>query len=330
MARHRKVAKSSSDSSLAPKTRAHKKASPVTEPGVKCEASGSTDVKKNSEATEKPEKTIKRKISLKTTISPPAKRQKTTVIKPTENDTKPIATNPSTPKKKPGAIPQESFKPQFRTFPETPKKPSKIKDDAMHKMDDSDSDLEPQSMAVHSSSSRRLKAEIAKLKSQIKKPRDSAPSIFTSTVYKDKDEKKNKCGLDNRKISQVSEGHILVAEADYSVLMRRTVTVNKMVLTFMESTSGVEDSNIDKNPALTYLLAEAHSLSFGVQSLTNAITQLPVAEKDSAADIKKVVEDTGGAVVSEQLPAEKLGDGEEDIGTDLPTPTKRVVIKVSK
>ncbi|KAK1580674.1 uncharacterized protein LY79DRAFT_560630 [Colletotrichum navitas] len=258
MSRHRKAAKSSSASSLAPQTRVRKKASPGTEAGAKCEVSVPPDVKEEFKATEQSEKTTKRKVALKPTISPPAKRQKTTVIKPTENDTKTIATNPITPKK-PGAIPQESFKPQFRTFPETPKTPSKVKDGAMDKMDESDSDPEPRSMAVHSSSSRRLKTEIAKLKSQIKKPKELASSIFTSAVHKDNDEKKNKCGL----------------------------------------------------------LAEAHSLSFGVQSLTKAITQLPVTEKNSGADIKKAVEHTEGAVVSEQLLAGKLRDGEEDTGTDL-------------
>ncbi|KAK2047962.1 hypothetical protein LZ31DRAFT_606739 [Colletotrichum somersetense] len=262
-------------------------------------------------------------------MSPPAKRQKTTDVKPTENETKPTVTNPSTPKKT-GDIPQEPSKPLFRTFPETPMTPSKVKDNAIHKMDESDSDLEPQPMAVHTSSSRRLKAEIARLKSQIKKPKASMSDVITKSVVPEKEQHKALCNPDNARNDQVSNGRILVDKEAYSNLMKRTVKVTKMVLTFTESVTNFEDTDIDKNTALIDILAEARSLSFGVQALTSAMAKLPVAETESAAVVNEIAEQPGVGSVSEQLPTEKTGGGEADTCTDLPTPTKKVVIKVTK
>ncbi|KAK2010026.1 hypothetical protein LZ32DRAFT_682070 [Colletotrichum eremochloae] len=284
-------------------------------------------------ATEQSAKKTKQKGALAAANLPPAKRQKTTAMK-TETDTKPNtsesdANGPSTPKRT-GDIPQESSKPHFRTFPETPKTPSKGTDVEMHKTYESDSDIEPQSMAVHNSSSRRLKAVISRLKSRMKKkPNESLPSSITNSVHQENDENKDMRGPDHSKITHISKGHIVVAKENFSTLMSRTVTVNKMISSFIKAAGDVEDANVDENPALAYLLAEARSLSFGVQSLTNAITKLPAVEKHSSVAAKVVTENTEG-VVSEQLPVEKPGDGEESTGPDLATPTKKIVIKVSK
>ncbi|KAK2033147.1 hypothetical protein LX32DRAFT_117200 [Colletotrichum zoysiae] len=323
MARPQKAAKSSPAPPKARRIRApRKKTGPEIGTEVKGAASASPDVDIKPKAT-------KRKIALKPTMSPPAKRQKTTDAKPTENETKPTVTNPSTPKKT-GVIPQEPSKPLFRTFPETPKTPSKVKDNAMHKMDESDSDLEPQPMAVHTSSSRRLKAEIARLKSQIKKPKASMSDAITKNVVKEKQQHKAICSPDNARSGQDCKGHILVDKEAYSNLMKRTVKVNKMVLTFTESVTNLDDTDIDKNTALIDLLAEARSLSFGVQALTSGMAKLPVAETESVAAVNEVSEETGVDSVSGQLPVEETAGGEADTCTDLPTPTKRVVIKVPK
>ncbi|KAK2059982.1 hypothetical protein LY76DRAFT_625486 [Colletotrichum caudatum] len=323
MARRQKAAKSSHAPPKTRTTRApRKKAGPQIQTEVKGPASASPDVDTESKAT-------KRKIALKATMLPPAKRQKTTDVKPTENETKPTVTNPSTPKNT-GVIPQEPSEPLFRIFPETPKTPSKVMENAMHKMDESDSDLEPQPMAVHTSSSRRLKAEIARLKSQIKKPKASLSDALAQNVVKEKEQHKAMCNPDNARSGQVSKDHILVDKEAYLNLMKRTVKVTKMVLTFTDSVVNVEDTNVDKDYALTDLLAEARSLSFGVQALTSGMNKLPVAETASAAAVKEVAERTGVNSVSEQLPAEKTGGGEVDTCTVLPTPTRKVIIKVTK
>ncbi|KAK1988145.1 hypothetical protein LZ30DRAFT_684044 [Colletotrichum cereale] len=275
---------------VAPKPRGRKKAGPDTGLGAKDEVSASADFKKKAKATRQPEKTTKRKAAA-TTSSPPAKRQKTAATNPTE--TKPttsesIDTNLKTPKNT-GLASQESSKPLFRTFPETPTRTtSKVSDNAMHKMDESDSDLEPQTMAVHGSSGRRFKAEINRLKSQIKNPKRVLFSNSSNRASKETHQYKDGFTTDNTKVNHVFDvpkGHMLISKADYSTLMRRTVTVNKMVMTFTASAGDIEDTKVDKNPALTYLLAEARSLSLGVQSLTNAVTKLPVTRKDNDAFI---------------------------------------------
>ncbi|KAK2000747.1 hypothetical protein LX36DRAFT_709113 [Colletotrichum falcatum] len=356
MPRHREVTKSSPPA-VVPKKHTPRQAVAETKPGAKGEVAGSQDVKKKAKAdktpvksekaekAEKPEKTTKRKVAPKATISPLAKRQKTTATKQTKSDAKPTTSkpatsntpdsasllgawdfgtyiNPNTPKKTAAAA-QESSKPRLHTFPETPKAPNRHTTE-----DESESDLEPQSMAIHSSGNRRLKAEITRLKSQIQKPQDTQAAH--SGINKDKDEDKDLCGLDHAKLGQVSKSHILVAKEDYSTLMSRAATVNKMVMTFIKSVGAIEDTNIDENPTLTNLLAEARSLSFGVQSLTNAINKAFVAEKNGLAAVNEVAKHTGGVFVSEKLPLKKTGDSEEETGAELPKPTKKIFLKVRK
>ncbi|WQF86423.1 hypothetical protein CDEST_11437 [Colletotrichum destructivum] len=285
---------------------ASKKAIPKTKVATKAAPSSSPEaVKKKARVTakkseEKIDPASKRKIQ--TSISPPAKRQKTSTAKPTESNVTAAESDVSIPK--------------------TPQGTVQTADKGVQEIQDGDSDQDPIPMAVYSSRTRRIKAEIAKLKSQSSTAADTSPadSLCTSDLTPSKPPKivlskrdgHKATGKEPRKHPEantvshpaidVPEGQMLVSKADYYILMRRTVTVNKMVMSFTESACDLEDTNDDKqDPALAYLLAEARSLAFGVQSLTNAITQLPVAKKGE----KNVL--TGQAFGVKRTAAEKEG-----------------------
>ncbi|TQN69226.1 hypothetical protein CSHISOI_06280 [Colletotrichum shisoi] len=264
---------------------APKKAMPKAKVATKATPSPSPEVvkKKARATTKKSEERIdpapKRKIQA--SISPPAKRQRTS----TANQTKSNATGPES-----GV-----------SIPKTPQGTVQTVDKVVQEIQDGNSDQDPIPMAVYSSRARQIKAETARLKSQSSAAADTLPADSLNTadltlskppkiVLAKKDGHKA-TGKETSKRSEanaasnpaainVPEGQMLVSKADYYILMRRTVTVNKMVMSFTESACDLEDTNDDKqDPALAYLLAEARSLAFGVQSLTNAITQLPVAKE---------------------------------------------------
>ncbi|KAK6211703.1 hypothetical protein QIS74_10967 [Colletotrichum tabaci] len=295
---------------------ASKKAMPKAKVAPKAAPSSSPEVvKKKARATaKKSEERIdpapKRKIQA--SISPPAKRHKTSTANPTESN----AT----------ASESDVF------IPKTPQGTVQTADKVVQEIQDGDSDQDPIPMAVYSSRTRRIKAEIARLKSQSSTAADTSPaaSLYTPDLTPSKPPKIVLAKRDGHKAPSketskrskantvshpaaidVPEGQMLVSKADYYILMRRTVTVNKMVMSFTESACDLEDTNDDKqDPALAYLLAEARSLAFGVQSLTNAITQLPVAKEGEknvltgqASGVKKAAAEKEGvpAAVEEQV-----------------------------
>ncbi|OHW96139.1 hypothetical protein CSPAE12_05291 [Colletotrichum incanum] len=374
----------SSSLDAACKLRTAKLTLPETKSTAKGRASISPAVKKTTEATQQPKKTGKRKVT--TTVSPPTKRQKITetVTAIPESDT----TKPTTPNMMAQAAQDHPVKPRFQMLPETPTSTIKKKAvEEVYEIQEGDSDHGPQSIAIHSSRNRQLKSKITRLKSQIarapKEPVaqnivdvDDTPSktpkveatqkIAKKTAMQDGEPQMNKHAVANVKFCQVSrlpEDCILVSKADYSILMRRTVVVNKMVMTFTESANDVEDTNNNKkNPALTHLLAEARSLSFGVQSLTNAITklpakgdeddisiaQLPIGKEASENDSLLTIEDPaaanqGGAIAKQStdgpggdvivvkpISMKKTEDDKEESCVKVPPPAKRVVFKLSK
>ncbi|KAJ0163090.1 hypothetical protein CTA2_3533 [Colletotrichum tanaceti] len=289
---------------------ASKEAMPKTKAPTKATASPAPEAikKKAAIAPKKPEERIKLapKRKIQASISPPAKRQKTSAAKPTTSDATASESDvfiPKTPKTKVKTAPKYLLS-------DTPSPvTSKAADKMVHEIPDGDSDQDPVPVAAYGSRTRRTKAEIARLKSQSAaasdddSPDDSphnadlAPKPLLKIVVGKKRWNKPTGGKETGKRSEantaaaaaaaashpavdVPEGQMLVSKADYCVLMRRTVTVNKMVMSFTESACDLEDTNDDKqDPALAYLLAEARSLAYGVQSLTNAITQLPVTKE---------------------------------------------------
>ncbi|CCF40864.1 hypothetical protein CH063_11315, partial [Colletotrichum higginsianum] len=147
---------------------ASKKAMPKAKVATKAAPSSSPEaVKKKARATaKKSEERIvaapKRKIPA--SISPPAKRQKTSTAKPIDSN----AT----------ASESDVF------IPKTPQGTVQTADKVVQEIQDGDSDQDPIPMAVYSSRTRRIKAEIARLKSQSSAAADTSPadSLYTSDL----------------------------------------------------------------------------------------------------------------------------------------------------
>ncbi|GKT93949.1 hypothetical protein Ct61P_11799 [Colletotrichum tofieldiae] len=318
------LASSSHDTLRKPHTA--KKALPEIKSTAKGRVSPFPDLKRTTKTTELPKRTGKRKVE--TITSPHTKRQK---IAETESAIpKADTARPETPTKTTRIAQGRAVMPQFQTLPETPtRKTNKKADEEVYETQEGDSDHDPQPMAIHSSRTRRMKSKITRPTSQIARtPKESLAEktayppkveatqmIANKAAMQDGEQQKDKHVAANDKLDQdpgAPEEYMLISKADYLTLMRRTVVVNKMVMTFIESSSDMEDTNRDKeSSARTYLLAEARSLSLGVQSLTNAITKLPT----------KTEQNDGSA---EQVPIEKKASFEKNslLTTEDPTAAK--------
>ncbi|GKT65675.1 hypothetical protein ColTof4_03563 [Colletotrichum tofieldiae] len=351
------LASSSHDTLRKPHTA--KKALPEIKSTAKGRVSPFPDLKRTTKTTELPKRTGKRKVE--TITSPHTKRQK---IAETESAIpKADTARPETPTKTTRIAQGRAVMPQFQTLPETPtRKTNKKADEEVYETQEGDSDHDPQPMAIHSSRTRRMKSKITRPTSQIARtPKESlaektayvddTPSkppkveatqmIANKAAMQDGEQQKDKHVAANDKLDQdpgAPEEYMLISKADYLTLMRRTVVVNKMVMTFIESSSDMEDTNRDKeSSARTYLLAEARSLSLGVQSLTNAITKLPTKTEQNDGSAEQVpiekkasfeknsllTTEDPTAAKEDSAPAKKGADGpEEDVILVKPIPIK--------
>ncbi|GKT49524.1 uncharacterized protein ColSpa_09705 [Colletotrichum spaethianum] len=305
MARHRRPISSAASPDASRKLRVAKKTTPEAKLTTKAHDSPSSDIKKKPKATQQPEKANKREIT--TTVLPPAKRQKISNTKPTEaqfGTSDFDATKSQTPKKTTLSAQKDSSKPRFQTLPETPTKVTKKKvDEPSCEIQEDSSESDPQPIVVHSGRTRRLQSEIARLKSQIARvpklrltkdfasadgtrgmpPKTTAnPHAANKDAHQDKEQLRDEHTTTNDKlgrIPKVPEGYMLLTKTDHLTLVRRTDTVKRMAKSFMKSAGDVADTKGDKkNTSLICLLAEAHSLYFGIESLTNALTKLPVTK----------------------------------------------------
>ncbi|GJC87937.1 hypothetical protein ColLi_10775 [Colletotrichum liriopes] len=377
------LASSSHDTLRKPHTA--KKTLPEVKSTTKGRVSPPPGLKKTTKITELPKRTGKRKVEIIT--SPHTKRQK---IAETESYIpKADTARPETPTRTTRIAQGRAVMPQFQTLPETPtRKTNKKADEEVYETQEGDSDHDPQPMAIHSSRTRRLKSKITRPTPQIARtPKESlaentaygddTPSkppkveathtIAYKAAMQDGEQQKDKHVAANDKLDQdpgVPEEYMLISKADYLTLMRRTVVVNKMVMTFIESASDMEDTNMDnQSSAWAYLLTEARSLSLGVQSLTNAITKLPTmveqddgsaeqvpigkkasSEKNSllttedpteamedSAPVKKGADGPERDVISvKPIPTKNPRDSKEEACVKVPTPTKKIIVKIGK